>query len=170
MPEKGGFLMVGNYQSKFDPYILSYVFRKQKLVFVSREEILEIPLLGRFMKKGAYIPYAKEYSIKSAGMIKDAVATIFKEKASIAIYPEYPPTPENRMGAFSSHVFKIAKQTAIPIVVVSVNGVNIEVKGTISSKDISMLENEELYMLVNEMIRGENNGRKDGINIARRAI
>ena len=161
MPEKGTpFLMVGNHRSVFDPMIGLVYFQKWDLAYVSKQENLKIPCVGRFIAAVGNLPLDRENPKNAVRTIKQAAENIRSGYANYGIYPE---GGENKTKApmlpFRNGAFKIAKDAGCQVILTTVRNsdhifrraftfrpIHIEwdILGTISVEEVKACKTNEI--------------------------
>ena len=128
LPE-GGYLLVSNHVSMFDPIILLHLLKRQAPLFVSKPENFKIPIAGALMKKCGFLAIDRENPRNAIRTIYAAAEQV-REGNPMVIYPEGTrnKTPENGLLPFHNGVFKIAKRAGVPVAVAVVTGTD-RVKG-----------------------------------------
>ncbi len=116
LPEER-FLLVGNHRSFLDPVVELGAFRKHGVGFVAKQELFEIPVLGRLF-------HSLQCLSLHRGAIKEELKTILlatrmvkEQKASIGIYPEGTRNKEPGLLPFKNGSFRIAEKARAPIAV-----------------------------------------------------
>ncbi|MGN1081330.1 MAG: lysophospholipid acyltransferase family protein, partial [Acutalibacteraceae bacterium] len=56
LPKDGGFLIVGNHVSNFDPMVTIAVLKKYNISYITKPENLKIPIAGSFIYKCCFLP------------------------------------------------------------------------------------------------------------------
>ena len=124
LPEKGTpFLLVGNHRSIFDPMIGMAYLVDWDLAYVSKQENLKIPFVGRYIAAVGCLPLDRENPKNAVRTIKKAAENIRSGYANYGIYPE---GGENKTHdpvlPFRSGAFKVAKDAGCRIVLTAVRG------------------------------------------------
>ena len=119
----GPFLLVSNHRSRFDPMITFILLRKRKMTFVSKPENFRIPMAGPYMARSRFIPVDRENARNALLAIHKASEMIQQEHYSVGIYPEGTRNrTDDAVIPFHHGSFKIATQTHVPVVLMSVHG------------------------------------------------
>ena len=118
----GGFLLVSNHRSMYDPISTGWALRRRELVFVTKPENLRIPLAGPMIYKANYLPIDRSDPRRAMTTIQAAAGLIAREGVSVGIYPEGTRSRGREMLPFHNGVFKIAQKANVPIAVVAVDG------------------------------------------------
>ena len=121
LPE-GRFLLVSNHRSSFDPIATGWMLRRHEMTFVTKPEILKIPIAGPMVYKANYLPINRADPRKAMATIQGAANVLTRDWASVGIYPEGTRSKTAEMLPFHNGVFKIAQKANVPVVVVSVAG------------------------------------------------
>lgn len=131
------FLLVSNHCSKFDNFIQCAVLKKTQLAYVSKPENFKIPIGRRFMRRGLYLPIARDNAREGLKTILKAIDYITADKVSVGIFPEGSRGVE--LQEFKPGSFKIAEKTRCPVVVCCMKGTgNIHVNWPWRKTDVYM--------------------------------
>ena len=161
MPERGTpFLMVGNHRSVFDPMVALAYFSDWNLAFVSKQENLKIPFVGRYIAAVGCLPLDRDNAKNAVKTIKQAAENIKSGYANYGIYPE---GGENKthepLLPFRNGAFKIAKDAGCMIILVAVRNadhifrralllkpihIHVDVVDTISVEEVKQMKTNEL--------------------------
>jgi 1-acyl-sn-glycerol-3-phosphate acyltransferase len=122
MPEKGvPFLLVSNHRSIFDPLVGLLSFTDWDLAFVSKQENLNIPFVGRYTAAVGCLALDRENAKNALVSIKKAAENIKTGYANYGIYPEgWENKSHDPLLPFRSGAFKIAKQAGCRIVLCTI--------------------------------------------------
>ena len=117
------FLMVGNHKSKFDPMLVSQVFHKRYIAFITKQDNMKIPLAARFMWRLGYMPVDRSDKLQSLEQFKKAAELISSGASSVGVYPEGSRQPADVILAdFHNGCFNIAMKAKCPIVILVTKG------------------------------------------------
>ncbi|MBR0189268.1 MAG: 1-acyl-sn-glycerol-3-phosphate acyltransferase [Clostridia bacterium] len=119
---KGGFLLVGNHRSDFDPIITLVALRNKNFAFISKPENFKIPVVRKFLYKGLYAPIDRENARNALKTVNLTAARIKGGVISYGVYPEGTRSKGKNLLPFHDGVFKIAQKAEAPIVVAGVTG------------------------------------------------
>lgn len=122
IPQSSRFVLVGNHVSNFDPIVQLYVLRDFRLAFVSKEENLRIPIVGRIIRRCCTLAIDRKDARKAMTAITKAIELITADEVSIGIYPEGTRSKTGELLPFHNGVFKIAQKADVPIVVAAIHG------------------------------------------------
>lgn len=126
-PKKVRYMVVSNHKSNFDPIILFKCLKGNPIVCVTKPEILEMPVAGKWVRYSGFIPIERDNIQQAAQAISTAANYIKNDQASICIYPEGKRNMEDEMLDFHPGSFKIAYRSKCPIVICSTkNTMNIK--------------------------------------------
>lgn len=121
LPKEGGFLLVCNHRSMFDPMVSMHALRKRGLVFITKKENISIPVGGPLML-GMGCPSLDRGSARQAmGFMKDTARRMAQGEA-LGVYPEGTRSKTGLLGAFKPGAFKCALWAKVPVVVATVEG------------------------------------------------
>ena len=117
IPKEGRFLLVCNHLNDTDPAFLLKYFRNSQLAFISKREVDEMFLIGKYMRKLLCQPINRENDREALKTIIRCIQILKEDKASVAVFPEGYIKGDNKLHRFRSGVFKIAQKAEVPIVV-----------------------------------------------------
>ena len=120
LPE-GGFLLVGNHRSDFDPITAMYALRKRGLTFVTKKENVDIPVGGRLIVGSGCISLDRNDDKQGLLVIRQVVRRI-KDGEAIGIYPEGTRSKTGELLPFRVGCFKAAQWAKCPLVVLRTRG------------------------------------------------
>ena len=115
LPE-GGFLLVGNHRSDFDPITAMYALRKRGLTFVTKKENGDIPVGGRIIIGSGCLSLDRSDDKQGLLVIRQAVRRI-RDGEAIGIYPEGTRSKTGELLPFRMGCFKAAQWAKCPLVV-----------------------------------------------------
>ncbi len=122
VPNNQKFMLVYNHRSNFDPMIESLMFKKQKLIHISKKENFSIPIAGGFIFRQCYLYLDRENLRSSVEVINKAINYIKEDKYSIGVAPEGTRNKENiPLLPFKHGTFRIALLSKCPIVICSLH-------------------------------------------------
>lgn len=159
------FLLVGNHRSAFDP-LLTMGALHQKIGFVAKKELFDIPVLREIMHKRFCLPL--DWGSKKQGLhtCLSAIDIIKSGVTSMGIYPEGATNRGNELLPFKNGAFKIAQKAKCPIVVAVIENtdsikknapfrktdVYLNFVGTLDSEFVSSAKTEQISDTVRKMI------------------
>ena len=115
------FLLVCNHRSAFDPLVtIAGLKNRRYLTFVSKPEVLRVPVLGQLMLHASFLPIDRHNPRRAIETIRRAARYMQERGLSIGIYPEGTRNKETGLLPFHNGVFKIAKQAGAPIAVCTI--------------------------------------------------
>jgi len=120
LPE-GGFLLVGNHRSDFDPITAMYALRQRGLTFVTKKENLNIPVGGRLIAGAGCLALDRGDDKQGLLVIRQVVRRIQAGEA-IGIYPEGTRSKTGELLPFRVGCFKAAQWAKCPLVVLKTRG------------------------------------------------
>ena len=121
-PEEGRFLLVCNHLQLADPGILLHCFRESQLAFISKQENMALPVIGKFMHKILCQMIDRDNDRQALRVILKCIQLIKEDKVSIGVFPEGYTSKDGRLQHFRGGVFKIAQKAEVPIVVCTLRG------------------------------------------------
>ena len=117
IPEGRRFLLVCNHQCEVDPAIIFHYFRKSQLSFISKKEVADMPILGKFAHRTMCQMINRENDREGLRTILKCIQMLKDDVASIGVFPEGGIVEREKLSHFRSGVFKIAQKAQAPIVV-----------------------------------------------------
>ncbi len=119
---QGPSLVVSNHVSRFDPMITFMELWNRRMTFVSKPENFKIPVAGHYMARNNFIAIDRHNNRRAKDSVERAVEMIRDEDYTVGIYPEGTRNHEQKLLPFKPGSFKIAVETGVPVVVMSVKG------------------------------------------------
>ena len=167
LPE-GGFLLVGNHRSDFDPITAMYALRKRGLTFVTKKENVDIPVGGALIVGSGCLSLDRSDDKQGLLVIRQVVRRIRAGEA-IGIYPEGTRSKTGELLPFRVGCFKAAQWAKCPLAVLKVEDselvgknflrrrttVRLTVKAVLPYDEIAELDTTEIGERVREIL--ENN-------------
>ena len=115
----GGFLLVGNHRSDFDPITAMWALRKWGLTFVTKKENVDIPVGGRIIVGSGCLSLDRSDDKQGLMVIRQVVHRI-RAGDVIGIYPEGTRSKNGELLPFRVGCFKAAQWAKCPLVVLKV--------------------------------------------------
>lgn len=122
LPTDRRFMLVSNHISRFDPMICMAKLHKTPLMFVSKPENFKIPIAGAYVHKCKFLSIDRENPRSALTTLNTCAEFIKSGELSVGIYPEGTRSKTGELGEFHDGVFKIARDTKAPIVVMTLHG------------------------------------------------
>lgn len=122
IPKDTRFMLVSNHLSRFDPMVSMVALKHTPLAFVSKPENFKIPIAGPYVHKCKFLAIDRENPRSAITTLNTAVEYIKSGDVSIGIYPEGTRSLDGKLGEFHDGVFKIARDTKAPIVIMTLSG------------------------------------------------
>ncbi len=121
IPTDGSCLFMANHVSNLDPPALIPLIPRRCVVLL-KKELMGIPLLGRAMRLGGFIPVERGSRREAAQASVAAASRVANEGLPIVIFPEGTRSLDGRLSRFKKGPFYLAQGTGAPIVPVAVWG------------------------------------------------
>lgn len=119
LPPKGEVVMyVPNHTSFFDILVLSG-FVPRPFKYLSKSEILAIPIVGLSMKLARHV-FIKRNDIRSTIEVQDTVIQRLKDGNSMVLFAEGTRSPDGCLNKFKKGAFQMAKEAGVRIVPISI--------------------------------------------------
>ena len=122
-------VIVSNHISAYDPLVLIHAVGKEKYpVFISKQEVFKVPVVGRYMRCGGFLPLDRSNALRAARTLQDAGITMQKSGVNVGIYPEGTRSRTGKLLRFKDGGFVLAQRAGAPIVVTAVKGTDLAKK------------------------------------------
>ncbi len=121
IPTDGSCLFMANHVSNLDPPALLPLIPRRCVVLL-KKELMSIPLLGRAMTMGGFIPVERGSRREAAQTSVAAAARAAREGLPIVIFPEGTRSLDGRLSRFKKGPFYLAQGSGVPIVPVAIWG------------------------------------------------
>ena len=119
-PEGGRFLLVCNHLSLLDVLVLLYHFRGRELTFITKQENMDMFIIGKLMRRIQCLPLNRENDREALKTILKAISVVKENKASMGLFPEGTRSLDGKLHHFRSGGFKIAQKCSVPIVICTI--------------------------------------------------
>ncbi len=114
-------IFLSNHVSNLDPPVLLPVLPGRCSVLL-KQELMKIPILGRAMRMGQFIPVERGSRREAAKASVTAAAAALESGLHILVFAEGTRSRDGRLSAFKKGPFYLAEQTQAPIVPVAISG------------------------------------------------
>ncbi len=153
------FLIVSNHSCIFDPLVGIELYKKHNVAYISKEENMRIPFVGRYMRVVGCIPIDRSSTKEAIKSINQAADYIKTGYCSIGIYPEgWENKTDKPLLPFRDGAFKIAKKAGCPVVISTIKdcknifrqflfrriNVTIDVLKVIPKEEVKRLKTKEI--------------------------
>ncbi len=88
LPEHSKFLLVSNHRSFLDPIIGIICFKKYKISYIAKKELINAPFITGYMKRMNFMWLDRDDARAAIKTINDAAQLIAEGNQAVAIYPE----------------------------------------------------------------------------------
>lgn len=116
------YVFVSNHQSGLDIPLLYTVLRDHGLNFVSKKELLYIPIFGWGMYAIGHVSLDRGNPRKAHASVVRAAQRIRTGGGSLAIFPEGTRSSDGTLQAFKTGLFRLAIETGLDIVPIAIDG------------------------------------------------
>ena len=130
-PKDGRFLLVCNHLHEIDPVVLLRAFPKSCLAFISKREVDNMFLVGKFLHKMLGQPINRENDREALKTILNCIKILDEDKASVAVFPEGGIRGGHVLHPLRNGVFKIAQRAKVPVVVCTLRGTHTVLKNAL---------------------------------------
>jgi len=162
---QGGFLLVGNHVSDFDPITAMYALRDRGLTFVTKKENVDIPVGGRIIVGSGCLSLDRSDDRQGLLVIRQVVRRIRAGEA-IGIYPEGTRSRTGQLLPFRVGCFKAAQWAKCPLAVLKTEGtenvgknflrrpttVRLTVKAVLPYEQIADMDTSEIGNMVRDIL------------------
>lgn len=111
VPLTGGCVYVSNHRSFSDPWLISQLPRGAVVQIVNRWPF-RIPVLGAVARLAGYIDI-KGMTLES--FLETGARLLLEDRVMLVSFPEGSRSPNGKLGAFHGEIFRLIKQTGVPV-------------------------------------------------------
>lgn len=122
LPGDSLYLLVSNHLSNYDPLCTLYALRKENLIFISKPENFNLPVVGLLARAVCFRPIDRENARNALVTIKGCAQLLKDKVGPVAVYPEGTRSKTGELLPFHNSVFKTAQEANVPIVVMTAKG------------------------------------------------
>ena len=120
LPVEGRFMLVCNHLFLADPALILNAFPKAQLAFITKQENLQMPIVGPIMHKIMCQSLDRDNDRSALKTILKCIQLLKDDEVSIGVFPEGYTSKDGMVHPFRAGVFKIAQKTGVPIVVCTI--------------------------------------------------
>jgi 1-acyl-sn-glycerol-3-phosphate acyltransferase len=110
-----------NHVSNLDPPVVLPLLPGRSSVLL-KKELMGIPILGRAMRMGKFVPVSRGHRRDAAQASVEAAADALRSGLHILVYPEGTRSLDGRLSNFKKGPFFLAKETQAPIIPIALSG------------------------------------------------
>jgi 1-acyl-sn-glycerol-3-phosphate acyltransferase len=110
-----------NHVSNLDPPVVLPMLPGRSSVLL-KKELMSIPILGRAMRMGQFVPVERGGKREAAQASVIAAGEAMKSGLNILVFPEGTRSKDGRLAAFKKGPFFLAMETQAPVVPVTISG------------------------------------------------
>ncbi|MGD0445608.1 MAG: lysophospholipid acyltransferase family protein [Edaphobacter sp.] len=114
-------IFMSNHVSNLDPPVELPMLPGRSSVLL-KKELMSIPILGRAMRMGQFVPVERGNRRDAAKASVEAAADALRSGLHILVYPEGTRSKDGRLSTFKKGPFFLAEQTQAPIVPIAISG------------------------------------------------
>jgi 1-acyl-sn-glycerol-3-phosphate acyltransferase len=114
-------IFMSNHVSNLDPPVELPMLPGRSSVLL-KKELMSIPILGRAMRMGQFVPVERGNRRDAAKASVDAAAEALRSGLHILVYPEGTRSLDGRLSTFKKGPFFLAQETQAPIVPIAISG------------------------------------------------
>jgi 1-acyl-sn-glycerol-3-phosphate acyltransferase len=119
LPWHGGAVLVANHASLIDILVLFDLFRPFK--WVSKAEILKVPVIGWNMRLNGYVPLVRG-SADSVRRMMARCGELLDQGVPVLLFPEGRRTDDGSIQRFKDGAFELAVRHGVPVFPIAVHG------------------------------------------------
>lgn len=119
VPRTGATVLAANHQTLLDPWLVGQCVDR-RLVFLARETLFRVPLLGRLIRSLDAMPLPRE-SIAPKQALEVSVR-LLEEGRALLLFPEGTRSRDGRLQPLRRGIVLLARRTGAPVVPVLVTG------------------------------------------------
>lgn len=146
-------VFIGNHTSILDIPIVFYTVNRM-VGFIAKKEVLKVPVLGFWLRRGHCIPLDRENPREAIKVINEGVEKL-KVGYSMMIFPEGTRNKEGAVGEFKKGSLKLATKAKSPIIPVSID------RAYRSFEKDRQFKPNKIKVVFGEPIRTDNISRED---------
>lgn len=171
-------VIVINHTSNFDQILLWAAFPKLRMVTLSKPELEDMPIVGRFMHQAGVVSINRDSPLMAMRGISKSISLLKNDpKACMCVYPEGTRHIDGNIQSFHSTPFLIVKKLECPLVILSMQNSNqikyrkfrkitkvyIDVIKVLSKEEIKNMSPEEMSSISYNLISNnlENNKNRN---------
>ena len=114
------YVYMANHSSLIDtPALFAYLPHPFRIM--AKRELFYVPFMGWHLWTAGHFPIDRGNARKTVASLRRVIEGV-RNGRSLAVFPEGTRTPDGRLQAFQSGVFKIAVKAGVPIVPVTIRG------------------------------------------------
>jgi 1-acyl-sn-glycerol-3-phosphate acyltransferase len=114
-------IFMSNHVSNLDPPVEVPMLPGRSSVLL-KKELMNIPILGRAMRMGQFVPVERGNRRDAAKASVEAAADAMRSGLHILVYPEGTRSVDGRLSTFKKGPFFLAQETQAPIVPIAISG------------------------------------------------
>jgi 1-acyl-sn-glycerol-3-phosphate acyltransferase len=114
-------IFMSNHVSNLDPPVQLPMLPGRSSVLL-KKELMNIPILGRAMRMGQFVPVERGNRREAAKASVEAAADALRSGLHILVYPEGTRSRDGRLSTFKKGPFFLAQETQAPIIPIAVSG------------------------------------------------
>jgi 1-acyl-sn-glycerol-3-phosphate acyltransferase len=114
-------IFMSNHVSNLDPPVELPMLPGRSSVLL-KKELMNIPILGRAMRMGQFVPVERGNRRDAAKASVEAAAEALRSGLHILVYPEGTRSLDGRLSAFKKGPFFLAQGTQAPIIPIAISG------------------------------------------------
>lgn len=168
--------IVCNHTSNFDQIIVWSTFKHFKMTTLSKPELENMPIIGRFMHRSGIVTIDRDSPMKAIRAISTSISLLKKDNhACMCVYPEGTRHKDGVLQEFHSTPFLIPSKLECPLVIISMQNANkikerrfkkitnvyLDVIKVYTSEEVKKMNPEDMASISFKLINDNLNAHKD---------
>lgn len=159
-------VIVCNHLSNFDPMAVLALLKTRRPVFLSKKEVFELPLAGRYLRGACFLSVDRSNPRKAVQALQVAGEEMQHLGVDAVIYPEGTRSRSGNLLRFKEGGFVLAKQADAPIAVYGIRGtdsikkrfpfrsttVRLELIAVIEKETVRQMDPKELCVYTHDLV------------------
>ena len=115
-------VLISNHRSALDPMTLLAVMKKRHLVYICKESIIRVPMVGPYLHHSGFIGIDRSNAIRASRSLVTAADEMKRTGVDVGIYPEGTRSKDCKLLRFKTGAFVLAQKAEAPIAVMTTKG------------------------------------------------
>ncbi len=115
------YVIIPNHQGVFDIFLI-YGFLGRQFKWMMKEELRQMPLVGKACESSGYIFVDQKGGPKKLQQMHDQARSVLQDGVSLVVFPEGARTWDGSLGRFKRGAFQLANELQLPLLPITING------------------------------------------------